>query len=137
MPAQRVKYIHSIGAVCKFTIDIIDSPYTGMLKNGKQTGIVRLGSGKTDISDGKCVAPGGGVKFMRTGRPSANFMVLNSLSGGPSYDFFKLTLANHIPPESGLATAVFLKKFKQASKCPGKVGLSDLAKYEYVIIMIT
>merc|ERR1711997_333898 len=130
MPLQRVKYIHSIGAVCKFTIDISQSPYTGMLKDGKHTGIVRLGSGNTDISDGKGVAPGGGIKFMRTGRTSANFMVLNSLSGGPSYDFFKLTLANHIPSESGLAIAVFIKKFKQASKCPGKVGLRDLTMYD-------
>ena len=39
VPAGRVKVVHSNGAVCKFEIDIESSKYTGVLKNGRKTGI--------------------------------------------------------------------------------------------------
>merc|ERR1712096_412272 len=37
MPAARKKLIHSVGGVCKFTLDIKNSSYTGMFKSGTQT----------------------------------------------------------------------------------------------------
>ena len=43
MPEGRQKFVHGVGAVCKFTLDIHDSPYTGLFKNGVQTGIIRIG----------------------------------------------------------------------------------------------
>ena len=43
-PAGREKYIHSVGAVCKFHLDIASSsPYTGLLGPGVQEGIIRMG----------------------------------------------------------------------------------------------
>lgn len=48
LPAGRVKGIHSIGAVCKFSIDIAsDSPYTGLFAPGIQEGFVRMGGATT------------------------------------------------------------------------------------------
>ena len=44
LPAGRVKAIHSIGAVCQFTLDVTAaSPYTGLFAPGPQLGFVRMG----------------------------------------------------------------------------------------------
>merc|ERR1712020_401047 len=74
VPAGRVKVVHSNGAVCKFEIDIERSKYTGVLKNGRKTGIPRMGSA-TDVANGAGVVPGMAFKFLRTGARSANFFV--------------------------------------------------------------
>ena len=42
MPAGRVKAVHPIGGVCKFKIEINNSIYSGVLKNGTRTGIMRI-----------------------------------------------------------------------------------------------
>ena len=130
MPAARLKYIHSVGGVCKFTLDITESPYTGIFKTGKQTGIIRLGSA-LDVSDNAGVVPGAGIKFLRSGQSSANFVALNDLNPMPDnqYNFFAVPLHNHIPSPSTPSTIVLSKKFLQASSCITKVGLSDAARY--------
>ena len=129
MPAGRRKFIHGVGAVCKFTLNITDSPYTGMFKNGKQTGIIRMGSGN-DISNGAGVAASAAIKFLRSGVKSGNFVTLHR--PGESYNMFEYTLSNHIPEASivPLANRFTTRKFQQASKCAAKVGLSDIARYD-------
>ena len=52
LPKGRIKVVHSVGSVCKFTLNITKSNYTGMFKPGIQTGIVRMGP-TGDISGGK------------------------------------------------------------------------------------
>ena len=42
MPAGRIKAVHPIGGVCKFKIEINNSIYSGVLKNGTRTGIMRI-----------------------------------------------------------------------------------------------
>ena len=131
MPVGRSKYIHGVGAVCKFTLDILDSPYTGMFKNGKQTGIIRIGPA-LDIAKGAGVPPGAGIKFLRSGKTSGNFVALHSLSAGPSYNIFDpemYPMYNHILGPSNAQEELLVNKFLQGSKCPTKVGLSDIARY--------
>ena len=81
MPEGRQKFVHGVGAVCKFTLDIQDSPYTGLFKNGVQTGIIRIGPA-LDMRYGTGIIPGAGIKFLRTGKSSGNIVV--SLSIFPS-----------------------------------------------------
>merc|ERR1719507_1422369 len=98
MPAGRQKVIHGVGAVCRFTLDITDSPYTGIFKTGKQTGLIRIGPA-LDIAKGAGVPPGAGIKFLRSGKTSGNFVALHSLTAGPSYNIFDpevYPMYNHI-----------------------------------------
>ena len=48
---------------------------------------------------GKDLVPGIGVKFLRTGVSSANFMLLHSLDPLPdnNFNFFAKDMSNHIP----------------------------------------
>ena len=147
MPTGRRKVVHSVGGVCKFELDIQSSIYTGMLKNGTKTGIIRLGSAR-DISNGEGVKPGAAVKFLRTGIPSGNFFVLNNLNPIPNnnYNFFELDLFTHIQPVAALnkfeevARKAGNRKFMQAQECTTKNGLSDVARLvgisKYLTIMV-
>ena len=135
MPRGRVKVVHSIGGVCKFTLNIQNSIYSGLLKNGERTGIIRMGSAR-DVSASAGVKPGVALKFLRTGRLSANFFVMNTLNSIPNqnYNFFSVPLTNHIQPSTPATTfervsrAAGVRKFEQASICSTKVGLSDLTR---------
>ena len=71
-----------------------------------------------------------GIKFLRSGRGSANFVALNNLDPMPDkqYNFFAVPLYNHIASASSFATKIVGKKFEQASDCITKVGLSDAAR---------
>ena len=135
VPAGRVKVVHSNGAVCKFEIDIESSKYTGVLKNGRKTGITRMGSA-TDVSNGAGVVAGMAFKFLRTGARSANFFVMDTLNriNNSNYDFFSVSMSNHIKPSkpptttARLARGAGTKKFNQGSVSATKLGLSDLAR---------
>ena len=132
MPAGRVKYIHMIGAVCPFVVDIKDSPFTGIFQDGESHGMIRMGSAAAIDGGNGGVTPGGGVKFFRTGRSSANFVILNQL--GPmvdnNYNFFAVPMSNHIPEDAPAFLIPVALKFCQAQSCPTKVGLSDVCKYD-------
>lgn len=131
MPVGRVKYIHPAGAVCPFRIDIKDSPFTGIFSDGDTRGMIRLGSATT-VSLKSGVTPGGGVKFFRSGRSSANLVLLNQL--GPiadsNYNFFSVPMFNHISEETPTTLIPVAIKFCQAQDCITKVGLSDVCKYD-------
>ena len=126
MPEGRQKFFHAVGAVCKFTLDIQDSPYTGLFKNGVQTGIIRIGPA-LDIADGAGPSPGAGIKFLRTGKSSGNFVI--GINTKKSYNIFDpdlYPLYNHLlEPVNNNS---LLNKFLQGSECPKKVGLSDIAR---------
>ena len=96
MPRGRVKVVHSIGGVCRFTLNIQNSIYSGLLKNGERTGIIRMGSAR-DVSASAGVKPGVALKFLRTGRLSANFFVMNTLNSIPNqnYNFFSYFTPRH------------------------------------------
>ena len=69
MPAGRKKFIHYIGAACKFTLSISNSPFTGVFKNGVQHGIVRMGSATwLDPFPLHGLVPGVSIKIFRSYR---------------------------------------------------------------------
>ena len=126
MPEGRQKFVHGVGAVCKFTLDIQDSPYTGLFKNGVQTRIVRIGPA-LDMRYGTGIIPGAGIKFLRTGKSSGNIVV--SLELKKSYNIFDPDLYpmyNHLlEPVNNQS---LFNKFLQGSECTNKVGLSDITR---------
>ena len=126
MPEGRQKFVHGVGAVCKFTLDIHDSPYTGLFKNGVQTGIIRIGPA-LDIADGAGPSPGAGIKFLRTGKSSGNFVI--GINTKKSYNIFDpdlYPLYNHLlEPVNNQS---LFNKFLQGSECPKIVGLSDITR---------
>lgn len=130
-PAGRKKVIHSMGAVCKFSFQASPySPYTGVFEaNAASEGLIRMGSA-TPVTTHSGIVPGLGIKFMRSGVESANFVALVALDPlpGKSYNFFQSNFSNHIPAPSGV-TAILAKKFTQASGCVSQVGLSDFARF--------
>jgi len=129
LPAGRVKGIHSIGAVCQFTLDIdAASPYTGLFAPGPQHGFVRMGGAVTWDKNGPGYPPGLGIKFARSGVQSGSYVALVTLDAA-TWNFMGLNFSNHIPPPTSVATTLLVKKFEQASQCPGQVGLSDMATY--------
>lgn len=132
MPEGRVKYIHSMGAVCKFSMTTVaSSPFTGIFAPGETAhGLIRLGSA-LPVTKTTGVVPGVGVKFLRTGVEAANYVALNNLGPLPdnSYNFFQLPLTTHIPAPGALAQKILAKKFIQASQCITMVGLSDVCTY--------
>ena len=137
LPRGRIKTVHSVGAVCKFTLNITDSIYSGLLKNGTRTGIIRLGSSR-DVSDETGVKPGVAIKFMRTNRSSGNFFLMHTLDPIENYNFFSVPIFTHIKPSSPTGKGAWLqseqrkagvKKFEQASNCTTRLGLSQLARY--------
>jgi len=138
MPNGRHKAIHSVGAVCPFKIDVAhDSPYTGLLKAGSTIeGFARLGSASDPyalVAPTRDLTPGVGIKFLRTGVTSANFVLLHSLDPLPNsnFNFFALPISNHI---SGNADTIALQslaqKFCQTEYCLGKVGVSHLTTFD-------
>jgi len=130
MPAERPKYIHGVGATCKFKQTVFASGYTGLFKqNSESIGLIRMGSA-IDIDAKTGVTPGIGLKFFRARKTSGNFVLLISLKGSHDYNFFRANFSNHILPPTEIATIVLGHKFKQASGCIGRVGLSDMAKYD-------
>lgn len=129
LPAGRVKGIHSIGAVCQFTLDIdAGSPYTGLFESGPQHGFVRMGGATTWDKTGKGYPPGLGIKFARSGVQSGSYVALVSLDAA-TWNFMALNFSNHIPAPTSIATTLLVKKFDQATQCPGQVGLSDMATW--------
>lgn len=126
LPIGRTKVIHAQGVHCKFELNVAEgSGYTGIFSPGIKEGIIRLGS-----ATGVTVAgmfPGLGIKFLRDGVTSANFVALRSTGPGGSNDFFAQDITNHVPPSTALQA---LMKFQQASSCISMVGLSDVCLYD-------
>lgn len=129
MPAGRVKGIHTIGTICRFTLDVADgSPYTGLFAPGPQEGFVRMGGAKSWDTKSGGPPPGLGFKFGRSGIHSGSTVALVSLDAS-TYNFMAFNFSNHIGPPASTATKVLVKKFQQASQCPSQVGLADMATY--------
>ena len=126
LPRGRVKLKQKLGVVCKFTLDIKESKFSGIFKAGNRTGIVRL-----SISEGVQDAAGAAMKFLRTGVPSGNLLV-HRLPTNSMTEFFDIEtniLYNHrnrmLWGEEKLGG---MSKSKQGSANAAAVGLSDLAR---------
>ena len=129
-PVGRLKYNHGVGAVCKFTLHIKDSPYTGMLKDGIQTGLIRI-SLQNNRMDTTYV-PSAAIKFLRSGVSSANFFVLPSVEDRTNnfFDPVRYTMLNHITNTCTTfdGSPQIIKKFLQGDDCFSMIGLSDVTR---------
>ena len=114
---QRTKYIHSVGAHGKVTLNSFGNhPFTGIFQ-GADKGIVRLSSAAKPEKGTKApLGPGMGLKFLRDGMDSANLVAMYSVNGQPSeWNFFEHEFKNHIAPASGAALNAVAFKFSQAT----------------------
>jgi len=126
-PHKRKKTIHSVGVIGGIKFESAGNhPYQGLFE-GAEHGMIRLSSAKLPGSGG--VAPGMGIKFLRDGRRSANFVAMFSLDGQPcsDTDFFQHEWSNHIPMTDDFGLKIIAAKFWQVSNCPIQIGLSDMA----------
>ena len=161
MPAGRIKTRYPIGGVCKFKIEINNSIYSGVLKNGSRTGIMRISvnvdgehlqttstgpvCGQNTYGEGiscKDTSPGASaaMKFLRTGIRSGNvvFQRLPTAFSIPTYNIFDSevntlhTHRNTLVGLDGIASFHGVIKDRQASRYSFAVGLSDLTRYVYI-----
>jgi len=137
MPNGRHKVIHSVGAVCQFQINISpDSPYTGLLKAGANVqGLIRMGPASDPYAkgSGKDLVPGVGIKLLRSGVNSANFVLLPHLEplANNNFNFFAETISNHISAKvNSLPLKALVQKFCQTGHCGTKVGISHLTTHD-------
>lgn len=123
-PYRHPKRIHARANVAAAKFVAVDNPYTGLFQ-GSDYMFLRIGSGApagTTFS-----VPGVGVKFLRSGQPSANFVAMKDLLGQEGRNLFLFEWSNHFPdPEPFLARLVQVG-FTLASNPSSKVGLSDIA----------
>jgi len=139
LPAGRFKSHHSSGAICKFTLDIKNSPYSGTLKDGNRTGIIRIGADLDGGSISNTSGPGvsAALKFFRSGIPSGNTVVqrLPFASLTSTYDFFDPEVNIMYNHRNGITRYMIIQdkvnfKNKQGSSIAAATGLSDLARYD-------
>ena len=137
LPAGRFKSHHSSGAICKFTLDIKNSPYSGTLKDGNRTGIIRIGADLDGGSISNTSGPGvsAALKFFRSGIPSGNTVVqrLPFASLTSTYDFFDPEVNIMYNHRNGITRYMIIQdkvnfKNKQGSSIAAATGLSDLAR---------
>ena len=133
MPSGRTKTFHSNGAVCPFEIEINkSSPFSGLLKPGKVTGIIRLGPGLYLMNKLNGLIPGASIKFLRTNVTSGDVVMLNGLNPQPNYNFFGVTMSNHAARGKlkDPRTNLLAKRFCQVGTCNTKVGISNLCTFD-------
>ena len=79
MPKGREKVIHGQGVLCQFKLAVsADSPFTGVLAPGDQSGLIRMGSATSLDGVTGQFFPGFGIKFLRSGVLSADWVALRA-----------------------------------------------------------
>lgn len=82
----RKRTLHNVGSVAKMKwVDLGGHSYTGLFKGG-EAGLVRFSTGPTGSNS---MTAGIGVKFLRDGVDSGNFVAMESLNAQSSFDFFQ------------------------------------------------
>ena len=111
----RKKTIHSNGNVAKIQWKNLGShPYTGMFM-GADTGFARLSVAKPVDTKTPNMAPGMGIKLLRDGHDSANFVCMFSVDGQDNLDFFGNDFNNHIPDPHDIALKPLEARFATAT----------------------
>lgn len=125
----RAKTIHTNGNVAKITwVSTGDHPYTGMFK-GSDTGFARLSVAKPPDTKTPNLAPGMGVKLLRDGMDSADFVCMYGVDGQDDLNFFANDFSNHIPDPKSIALLPLEARFATATNYIQTVALSEMASY--------
>ena len=126
----RNKTIHSIGNVGKIQwMDLGGHPYTGIFKGG-DSGYARFSAAAPVDTKTPNMKPGMGVKFLRDGMDSANFVAMFSVDGQETLNFFENDWNNHIPDVTTAALIPLELRFKTATEWIQTVGLSEMAQFD-------
>ena len=127
----RPKTIHAIGNVCKVSwLDLGGHPYTGIFNGGADYGYVRISSASPVDTKTPWSRPGMGVKFLRDGVDSANFVAMHDVDGQKSLNFFMNEWTAEIPQASNLLLKPLEIRFATASDYIETMGMSDMATYD-------
>ena len=111
----RNKTIHSQGNVGKVEwIDLGNHPYTGIFKGG-DSGYVRMSSAAPVDTKTPNMKPGMGVKFLRDGVDSANFVAMFGVDGQETLNIFANDWTTHIPNPKSAALIPLELRFKTAT----------------------
>jgi hypothetical protein len=131
---ERLKFIHPLGSVAR--VKWVKNPtgvaklgLTGLYEEDETIGFVRLGWAGTPSDAKPAAIPGVGVKLMRDGAASSNFMVMVGLEGqGNDYNFFANTLTNHLPDPKSKAVGAGGKLFTlgTGSPYPTRLGTATI-----------
>lgn len=124
-PTGRKKVIHVQGVNCAFRLNTTSKQYTGIFEEGQTTGVIRMGSA-TSLTSSVGLFPGFGIKWLRSGVGSADFVALRESGPGGSWNYFATPIGNHVAPAKALQET---GKFQQASACIDMVGLSDVCSW--------
>ena len=125
----RNKTIHAHGNVAKIEWKNTGGhPYTGMFK-GADAGFARLSVAKPVDNKTPNLAPGMGVKLLRDGHDSANFVCMYSVDGQDSLNFFANDFVNHIPDPHSLSLKPLEARFATQTDWIQTVGLSEMASF--------
>jgi len=103
-------------------------PYTGIFKGG-DTGYVRMSSAAPVDTKTPNMKPGMGVKFLRDGVDSANFVAMFGVDGQDDLNFFQNDWVTHIPDVKSAALIPLELRFKTATEYIQTVGMSDFAQW--------
>lgn len=113
---------------------LLDTFMQQFLESSFSSGFIRMGSSKSDIS---ALVPGIALKFLRSDAMSANVVASEGLFPIPTFNFFNVSLRNHmnIPPaipipEVDKRYQMFKNRFCQSGRCISKVGLSNLCTHD-------
>lgn len=96
---------------------------------GADSGYARLSVAKPVDTKTPNLAPGMGVKLLRDGVDSANFVCMFSVDGQDSLNFFANDFVNHIPDPTSIALKPLEARFATATDWIQAVGLSEMASY--------
>ena len=125
----RPKTIHANGNVAKIEwVSTGRHPYTGMFK-GSDAGFARLSVAKPVDTKTPNMAPGMGIKLLRDGMDSANFVCMFGVDGQDDLNFFANDFVNHIPNPQSISLVPLEVRFATATNYIQTVGLSEMASY--------
>ena len=96
---------------------------------GSDSAFVRFSTAAPVDTKTPTLLPGMGVKLLRDGVDSANFVAMYSVDGQSSLNFFANDFSNHIPDAKSLSLKPLEARFATATKWIQTVGLSNMAKY--------
>ena len=125
----RNKTIHAIGSVAKVKWQNLGGhPYTGIFK-GANYGFTRWSSAAPASYKNPSIRPGMGVKFLRSGVQSANFVAMYSVDGQDVLNWFANDFTSQIPAAKSVTLKPLEAHFADATKYIQSMGMSDMAAY--------
>lgn len=130
------KAIHTIGSagLARFNWNSNASKYTGLFKKAEEV-FIRFSTGTPPGTfEGHPVnGPGISIKGLRDGVNSGNILLMLSLLGSPTENFFGNCYSNHIdsPPgeKMSMPQKILLHKFESYDPKPSLIGVSDWATH--------